>query len=312
MGEDRIRFDGEVVIVAGGGGSLGGAYARLFAARGAAVVVNDIGDAAQAVADEIVAAGGTAIAIVASAADDAAAIVGRTLDRFGRLDVLVNTAGLTNGGLFHLIPADEWNRVFDSHFTATLALSAAAWPHLSASGNGRLINTASTSIFGSEYSSTYIAAKAAIFGASQSWAMEGRTQNVRVNVVLPTAISQMTANIPDAAIVRLLTDHFQPEKVAGLVAWLAHRDTTLDGVALEVGGGRAAAVFLAQAESVKVADPASPEAWIGHEAALGSRIAKHAPASMMAELRARLEDLAGTMNEPAATVAAGGVWAVPA
>ncbi|RVT89715.1 SDR family oxidoreductase [Sphingomonas crocodyli] len=286
-----LRFDGEVAIVAGGGGSLGGAYARMFGALGAKVIVNDISDSAQAVADAIVAAGGDAIAVVASSVDRADDIVAQTIDRYGRLDIVVNSSGLTGGGLFHKMAPEEWDRVFDSHFASTLALARAVWPHLVASGNGRLINTASTAIFGSEYTSTYVAAKAAIFAASRTWAMEGASQNVRVNVILPTAISQMTSQIPDKAFVALLERAFQPDRVAGLIGYLAHRDTTITGCAIECGGGRAAPVFLAEGDSFAVDRPESPDSWASHAAALTARVAKHTPYSMMEELEQRLKDM---------------------
>jgi NAD(P)-dependent dehydrogenase (short-subunit alcohol dehydrogenase family) len=311
MTNDTMRFDNEVVLVAGGGGSLGSAYARLFGARGAKVVVNDIGDSAQAVADQINAAGGTAIAAIASTVSEAASIVQKTLDAYGRLDVVVNSSGQTNGGLFHLIPTDDWDRVFASHFTSTLELARAAWPHLSASGNGRLINMSSTSIFGAEYTSTYIAAKGAIFAVGKAWALEGRSQNVRVNTILPTAISPMTAMIPDEQIVEMLREHFQPERVAGLVAWLAHKSNTLSGYTLEVGGGRAANVFLAQPKPVFVNNAESPEAWQGQEAALTSTVVEYTPASMFDELRLRIESL-GFNADALKTLGGDIAWQSPA
>ena len=97
-----MRYDGEVVIVAGGGGAIGGAAAEQFAARGARVVVNDISDSAHAVCERINTAGGTAIASIASAATEAKSIVQTALDAFGRVDVVLNTTGLTHVALFHL------------------------------------------------------------------------------------------------------------------------------------------------------------------------------------------------------------------
>ena len=124
MTSRQMRYDGEVAIVAGGGGAIGGAAAELFAARGARVVVNDIGDSAHAVCERINAAGGTAIALIASAATEAGTIVRAAVDAFGRVDVVLNMTGLTHVALFHLISAEDWDRVFDSHFTSTLELAA--------------------------------------------------------------------------------------------------------------------------------------------------------------------------------------------
>jgi len=125
-----MRYDGEVAIVAGGGGAIGGATAELFAARGAKVVVNDIGDSADAVCERINAAGGTAIACIASAATEAGSIVQAALGAYGRVDIVVNMTGLTHVALFHQISAEDWDRVFDSHFTSTLELAREAWPAL--------------------------------------------------------------------------------------------------------------------------------------------------------------------------------------
>jgi NAD(P)-dependent dehydrogenase (short-subunit alcohol dehydrogenase family) len=286
-----MRFDDEVVIVAGGGGAIGGAAAREFGARGGKIVVNDVEETAHAVCEQINAAGGAAIAVIASAAKEAGRIVRTALDAFGRIDVVFNSTGYANSGLFHTIPVEEWNSVFDSHFTSTLELARASWPALSASGNGRLINSTSTAIFGGEYSSTYIAAKGAIFTASKAWALEGRSQNVRVNAIMPTAISRMNDSIPDPELVKVFRDHFQPEKVAGFLTWLAHRSTTLTGHTFVVGGGRASPVYLTEGDPVAVDHPENAEAWAGHEAALASREGGTAPLTLIDEICIRLESM---------------------
>jgi NAD(P)-dependent dehydrogenase (short-subunit alcohol dehydrogenase family) len=291
MTSRQMRYDGEVVVVAGGGGAIGGAAAQQFAARGAKIVVNDISESAYAVCERINAAGGIAIASIVSAATEAKQIVQTALDAFGRIDVVLNTTGLTHVGLFHTVAADDWDRVFASHFTSTLELARAAWPALSASGNGRLINSASTTIFGGEYSSAYIAPKGAIFAAGRAWALEGRSQNIRVNTIMPTAISQMNDNLPDPELVKVYREHFQPEKVAGFLGWLAHKDNTLSGHTFVVGGGQAAHVYLAQAKPVFVANPESPEAWAEHAAALTSKVQAAAPDNVVDEMRLRLESM---------------------
>jgi 3-hydroxyacyl-CoA dehydrogenase/3a,7a,12a-trihydroxy-5b-cholest-24-enoyl-CoA hydratase len=305
MKSQQMRYDGEVVIVAGGGGAIGGAAAELFAARGAKVIVNDISESARTVCERINTAGGTAIARVASAATEARLIVQTALDAFGRVDVVLNTTGLTHVALFHLISAQDWDRVFESHFTSTLELARAAWPALSASGNGRLINCSSTTIFGGEYSSPYIAPKGAIFAAGRAWALEGRSQNIRVNTIMPTAISQMNADLPDPELVKVYRDHFQPEKVAGFLSWLAHRTNTLSGHTFVVGGGQAAHVYLAEAQPVFVANPESPEAWAEHAAALTSKVQASAPDNVVDEMRRRLE----AMGLPTGNLANQAGWA---
>ena len=305
MTSQQMRFDGEVVVVAGGGGAIGGAAAALFAARGAKVVVNDVSENAHGVAECINAAGGTAIATIASAATASGQIVQTALDAFGRIDIVLNMTGLTHVALFHLISAEDWDRVFDSHFTATLELARAAWPALSASGKGRLINAASTTIFGGEYSSAYIAPKGAIFAAGRAWALEGRSQNIRVNTLMPTAISQMNADLPDPELVKVYRDHFQPEKVAGFLGWLAHGRNTLTGHTFVVGGGQAGHVYLAQAAPVSVPNPETPEAWAEHTAALTSKVQAAAPDTVVEEMRLRLE----SMGLPTGNLANQSGWA---
>jgi NAD(P)-dependent dehydrogenase (short-subunit alcohol dehydrogenase family) len=307
MTGQQMNFVGEVVLVGGGGGAIGGAAAELFAARGAKVVVNDLGDGAHAVAERINAAGGTAIVSIASAVTDAKLIVQTALDAFGRVDVALNTTGLTHVGLFHTISPDDWDRSFDSHFTSTLELARAAWAALSASGNGRLINSSSTTIFGGEYCSPYIAPKGAIFAAGRAWALEGRSQNIRVNTIMPTAISQMNDNLPDPVLVQVYRDHFQPEKVAGFLGWLAHKDNMLSGHTFVVGGGHAAHVYLAEAQPVILTNPESPEAWAEHAAALTSKVQAAAPDNVADEMRLRLESL----GLPTGKLAGHAGWAPP-
>lgn len=307
LSDEKLRFDGEVAIVVGGGGSLGGAYARLLGRRGAKVVVNDISNRAESVAAEIRASGGEAIAVIGNSAIESDILVERTLETYGRLDIAINSSGLAAGTLFHLMSMEEWNSVFDSHFTSTLMLARAAWPHLVASGNGRLINTGSNAMFGNPYSSTYCTAKAAIFGATRSWAKEGESQNVRVNVILPTAISDMTRHIPDPAIVKLLETVFQPERVAGLVGLIAHRDNDFNGMAFSVGGNLAAPVYLSEGFPVMVDDPESPESWLKEKAGLSRRDIDMVPDGMMEEFTSRLERM-GLMDNANAERKKSNVW----
>lgn len=307
MSNEKLRFDGEVAIVAGGGGALGAAYAQLLGQRGAKVVVNDISERAESVAAGIRAAGGEATAIVADTATRADEIVAKVIETYGRLDIAINSCGITTGTLFHLMPIEEWNTVFDSHFTSTLMLARAAWPHLVASGNGRLINTASNAMFSTPYASTYVSAKCAIFGASRSWAKEGADQNVRVNVILPTAISDMTRGIPDPDMVRLLETVFQPEAVAGLVGLIAHKDNDFNGMAFVAGGNHAAPVYLAEGFGVTVDGPETPEAWLKEKAALTRRDIDMVPDSLMEEFTARLGRM-GLMDQQDAEKAKSEVW----
>lgn len=297
MGKD-LRFDGEVVIVAGGGGSLGGAYARMFGSRGAKVIVNDINATAEDVANQIREGGGEAIAFIGSSFDLADELVETAINTWGRLDIVVNSSGLVAGSPIDRITTEDWNLVLNSHLGSTFALTRAAWPHLVTSGNGRIVNTASTAAFASPYTSAYVAAKAAILAASRSWAMEGVSQNVRVNVILPTAISQLTERMPDPKLIVLLEKEFQPDRVAGLIGYLTHKDSTITCCALESGGGRAAPVFMAEGDSFSVDAAETPEAWAGLDAKMLSRETKYTPSSMMEELEIRLSDMGLAITQP--------------
>lgn len=297
-----LRFDGEVVIVAGGGGSLGGAYARMFGARGAKVAVNDISATAEDVASQIRANGGEAIAFIGSSFERADDLVEAALKTWGKLDIVVNSSGLVAGSPIDSATPEDWDLVLNSHLGSTFALTRAAWPHLVASGNGRIVNTASTAAFASPYTSAYVAAKTAILAASRSWAMEGVSQNVRVNVILPTAISQLTERMPDPKLIALLEKEFQPERVAGLIGYLTHKDTTINCCALESGGGRASPVFMAEGDSFSVDAAETPEAWAGLDAKMLSRETKYTPTSMMEELEIRLGDMGLTITEPGQSI----------
>ena len=176
------RFDGQVAIVTGAGGGLGREYALLLAAEGAQVVVNDYGGdtrghrgssaMADAVVEEILAAGGQAVADSSDVANEGADIVGRAISAFEGLHIVVNNAGIAGGGTLDTIPMDEWHRMLAIHLGGTLSVARAAWPILRNQGYGRIVNTSSASVFGLPGSSVYITAKAAIFGLTRALALD--------------------------------------------------------------------------------------------------------------------------------------------
>ena len=183
----ELRFDGKAAIVTGGGRGLGRAYARLLAARGCQVLVNDPGVATHGVATEETAAddaaeeirsdGGIAVADRNSViGDGAAVIVEHALDEFGRLDIVVNNAGISGGGAFDEMPADDFDLLVDTHYGGAVRVSRAAWPHLKASGAGRIVNMSSASVFGTPFTSPYVSSKAGIFGLTRALAAEGGTR----------------------------------------------------------------------------------------------------------------------------------------
>ena len=275
---DELRYDGKVAVITGAGRGLGRAYALLLASRGAKVLVNDAGvviqsnddraDPAAAVVAEINAAGGTAVADEHDVVREGAAVIEHAVDELGGVDIVINNAGFAGGGTFADLDEAGFDRVFDVHIRGTRAITKAAWPHLVASGSGRVVNTSSGSVFGGGGTSAYITGKCAVFGLTRALAPEGKPFGINVNSIMPCAFTRLTALIPDDTFRQFLDDHFQPELIAPFVAWLSHESTAVTGECFSVGGGRAARVFLAEAPGVWLAEGGTPEAWTGHVDAL--------------------------------------------
>lgn len=204
MGE----FKNKVVVITGAGGGLGKAHALEFAARGAKVVVNDLGgsgdgvgsgDAADEVVAEIEAAGGIAVANKASVASRAGAqsIIDDAVSAFGTVDVLVNNAGILRDKSFKKLPLDDWDIVMDVHLNGSAYVTHAAWPIMDAKRYGRIVFTSSVSgIFGNFGQSNYGAAKTGMLGLMNVLAIEGAAKNIRVNTLSPAAATRLINTIP--------------------------------------------------------------------------------------------------------------------
>ena len=230
------KLDGKVAIVTGAGGGLGRAHALLLAHEGASVVVNDLGgdrhgggggtSMADGVVDEITAAGGSAVAHYGSVTsdDDAKAMVQTAVDAFGRLDILINNAGILRDKSFKNITDDEWDIVIDVHLRGTYLVTKHAWQHmLEQNEGGRIVMTSSTSgLIGNFGQTNYGAAKAGIAGFMRVLALEGMKYGITVNVLAPGALSRMTEDImPD---IPDLDKRMAPEKVSPTVVWLCTDD----------------------------------------------------------------------------------------
>lgn len=245
---DLLRFDGRVAIVTGAGGGLGRAYALLLAARGASVVVNDLGGsmhgegaattAADRVVDEIRAAGGAAVADYHSV-EDGARIVQSALDAFGRLDIVINNAGILRDVSFHKMSAEDWDKIYRVHLYGGYQVTRAAWPILREQGYGRIVMTSSAAgLYGNFGQANYSSAKLALLGLAQTLAVEGQKRNVLVNTIAPLAGSRLTETILPPELVAAL----RPEYVAPLVAYLCHESSGETGHTFEVGAGWVARV----------------------------------------------------------------------
>ncbi len=230
-------LEGKVAIVTGAGQGVGRAVAEGLAAEGAKVVVNDIGvtltgesenpSAADEVAGAIRAAGGEAVGNTDSVVEpeNAAKIVQNALDSFGRIDLVVNNAGILRDTIFHRMTAAEWRPVIDVHLHGSFNVSAAAAPHFRKQESGSFVHMTSTAgLIGNFGQANYMAAKLGIVGLSRGIAMDLQRFNVRSNCIAPFAWSRMVSSIPtetEADKIRVAKlKRMTPEKIAPLVAFL--------------------------------------------------------------------------------------------
>jgi len=228
-----IDFKGRVAIVTGAGGGLGRCHALALAARGAKVLVNDLGgardgsggsmSAAQLVVQEICAAGGEAIANGASVTDfDAVqAMVQQAIDTWGRIDILVNNAGILRDKTFAKMDIADFRTVVDVHLMGAVHCTKAVWPHMNAQKYGRiLMTTSSTGLYGNFGQTNYGAAKLALVGFMQTLALEGAKNDIRVNCLAPTAATRMTEGLMPEAVLAAL----KPEAVVPAMLVLVSQD----------------------------------------------------------------------------------------
>ena len=250
----KLTYDGKVAVITGAGGGLGRQHALLLASRGALVVVNDLGgsvdgtgenaSAAQKVVDEIRAAGGEAVANhdSVSTPEGGEAIIQTAVDAYGRVDIVINNAGILRDKTFHNMTPEFVDPVIDVHLKGAFNVTKPAWIRMREQNYGRIVSTSSAAgIFGNFGQANYGAAKMGLVGLSRVLAAEGAKYNIKANVIAPLALTRMTENLMGA-----IGEKLAPELVSPIVAWLSHEDCDVSGEIYSVGGGRVARVFLGE------------------------------------------------------------------
>ena len=245
-----LRYDNKSIIITGAGGGLGRSYSKLLASRGAAVIVNDLGNAASKTVSEIETEGGRAVAIQGDVVDPevAQATVEAALSLTGSVDGLMNNAGIGFEMPFMDTSFEDFRRVMDVHYFGTLNMTRAVWPHMITGGSGHILNITSANIFGLANWSPYSAAKAAVFGLGRTLALEGRPHGIRVNMLAPVAHTTMlTENITEPKILEAAQES-TPELVGPVAAYLMHESCPFNGRTFHAGGGRVSSVFLGRTQ----------------------------------------------------------------
>jgi NAD(P)-dependent dehydrogenase (short-subunit alcohol dehydrogenase family) len=294
---DELRFDGRVAVVTGAGRGLGRAYARLLAARGAGVVVNDLGGSmkgdgkdgapAAAVVEEIVAAGGEAVADASDVSREAGAqaLIAAAVERWGRIDVLVNNAGIIRWAGFPEADADNLARHLSVHVGGSFHTTRAAWPYMVDAGFGRVVMTTSTGMLGLPANTSYATAKGGVLGMARSLATAGAKHGIKVNCIAPAASTRMAGDgVPE----------MPPGLVAPMVALLAHESCPVSGEIYTAGAGRFSRLFIASTPGYVHTDGApTVEDVVANWDAINDEVGYRVPEDLLAWSAAFLAHLEG-------------------
>ncbi len=254
----ELRFDDRVAVITGGGRGLGRAYAELLAARGAKVVVNDLGvslkgdgigeDPAGETVNAIKAAGGEAVANADSVAtpEGGRAIIQSALDHYGRIDILIHNAGVVRRSPLAEMSYEDFEFVLDVHLRGAFHVVRPAFPLMCKAGYGRVVLTGSINgLYGNYQNANYSTAKAGTQGLSSVVALEGAAHNVKSNVILPAAVTRMSEGVDTSAFPPM-----PPEMVAATVGWLCHESCSVTGEMLVSAAGRVARAYVAETPGV--------------------------------------------------------------
>ncbi len=262
-----IDFKGKVAIVTGAGGGLGRTHALELAKRGAKVVINDLGGsmdgsggnsaAAEKVVEEIKAAGGEAIANGSSVSDEKGVenLVKQTLEKFGRIDILINNAGILRDKSFKKMENADFKIVVDVHLMGTAFCTKAVWPVMSEQNYGRIVVTTSPSgLYGNFGQANYGAAKLGVVGFMNTLKIEGQKNNIRINAIAPVAATRMTENLIPGAMLEKLG----PELVTPGVVYLCSEDAP-SGTILQAQGGQFSVATIVESPWVNLGDKCTVE-----------------------------------------------------
>jgi NAD(P)-dependent dehydrogenase (short-subunit alcohol dehydrogenase family) len=254
----ELRFDGRVAVITGAGRGLGRAYALLLAAKGAKVVVNDLGSSlkgegadegpAAEVVREIAAAGGEAIACTDSVATAAGGekIIQAALEHYGKVDILIHNAGNVRRGTLKDMTYADFDAVLDVHLRGAFHVVRPAFPQMCKAGYGRVVLTSSIGgLYGNKGVVNYCVSKAGMIGLCNAVALEGAAEGVKCNVIVPAAVTRMAEGLDTSAYPPM-----GPELVAPTVGWLAHESCSINGEMLISVAGRVAKAFIAETRGV--------------------------------------------------------------
>jgi len=305
----RIRFDDRVVVITGAGGGLGRAYALLFAARGARVVVNDLGvaidgngpsvAAARSVADEITAAGGQAVANGDDVSDVSGArrLIAQAVDSFGTVDALVCNAGILRDRSFLNQTPEDFELVLRVHLFGTVNAARAAFPIMRERRYGRIVVTTSVAgLYGNFGQTNYSAAKLAIIGFMNSLKLEGSRYGILVNAIAPLAFTRLGATVFPASLAATL----RPELVAPVVAYLCSEQCAQSGDIITAGAGSCARAQVVESHGVRF-DPhnhLTPEMIAEHYSDITDMMGATGFSSAKERISAAPVPTVGEMDEP--------------
>ena len=297
------RLQDQVIVVTGAGRGIGRAHAEFLASQGAMVVVNDTGgdvtgtgggaNTAGEVVDAIVSTGGSATADTHDVQDEADGVIATAIEVYGRVDGIVNNAGIVSFGGVEVLTDEQARRMLGVHVLGMLGTIRAAWPYMRAQGHGRIVNTSSVAVFGVGDAPLYPMAKAALVGLTRSLAIDGAPFGIRVNCIMPMGYSRMAET--QAGLGDFLKRKFPPELISPFVGALLVSDSPCNGEMFAVGGGRAARVFLGTVPGA--IGTGSIDDWLGRFDDVMNLEGFVTPPTMEAEIGFEYQHLGINLNE---------------